>query len=172
MLRVFCFGTLGITVEDLYLIDPDPELGGHERGVRVELRLLDPRPWRGSGTASQPIIVDRAVWRADFLESVAGGPGSKDRMHHHPAMADNEPGRRVFDTDLTADPMGWLQDQLDDVAPLLAEAGVDPGAHRPSAAAVSEASPDLVGTVATVLNAVREGVLATAPKKTADTGRA
>ncbi|WP_067461250.1 hypothetical protein [Actinomadura macra] len=169
MLRVFCFGTLGITVEDLYLIDPDPVRGGHERGVRVELRLLDPRPWRGSGNASQPVNVDRAVWRADFLESVAGGPGSKDRMHHHPGMADNEPGQRVFVPGLTADPMGWLKHQLFDVLPLLTEADVDTVPHRPSAEAVREAIPEVVGTVATVLGAVREGTLATGPQQSVNT---
>ncbi|TDD86081.1 hypothetical protein [Actinomadura rubrisoli] len=163
MLRVFCLGSLGITVEDLYLIDPDPDRGGHERGVRVELRLLDPRPWRGSPNASQPVIADRAVWRADFLESVAGGPGTKDRMHHHPGMADNEPGRRVFLPALTADPMGWLEQHLLDVLPLLEAAEVDPAPHRPSAEALREATPEIVGTVTTVLTRVREGALATSP---------
>lgn len=165
MLRVFCFQTLGITVEDLYLPAPDPDGGGHERGVRVELRVLDTPPWRGSPNASQQIVVDRAVWRADFLESVAGGPGSKDRMHHHPGMTDNEPGRRVFAPGLTADPMGWLKHQLSDVMPLLEAAGVDTG-HHASAAAIREATPELVGTVATVLGEVRAGTLATEPKAT------
>lgn len=163
MLRVFCFTTLGITVEDLYLIDPDPDRGGHERGVRVELRLLEPRPHRGSLNASQPVVVDRAVWRADFLESVAGGPGTKDRMHHHPGMADNEPGRRVFDPDLTADPMGWLKRRLTDVQPLLKAAGVD-DPHDRAATAIRDAVPELVGTVATVLDGVRAGVLAQKPQ--------
>ena len=166
MLRVFCFGSLGITVEDLYLVDPDPDRGGHERGVRVELRLLDPRPWRGSPNASQPVVVDRAVWRADFLESVAGGPGSKDRMHHHPGMIDSEPGRRVFVSGLTADPMDWLRHQLIDVVPLLESARIDdPAAHGPAAAAIRDAIPEVVGVVATVLGEVREGVLAASPSR-------
>ena len=165
MLRVFCFRTLGITVEDLYLIDPDPDRGGHERGVRVELRLLDEPAWRGSPNASQPVVVDRAVWRADFLESVAGGPGSKDRMHHHPGMLGNEPGRRVFAPGLTADPMGWLRLQLSDVLPHLEAAGVDTRPHRASAEALREAAPEVVGTVATVLGEVRAGTLATAPQE-------
>lgn len=166
MLRVFCFGSLGITVEDLYLVDPDPDRGGHERGVRVELRLLDARPWRGSPNASQPVVVDRAVWRADLLESVAGGPGSKDRMHHHPGMIDGEPGRRVFVPGLTADPMGWLRHQLSDVVPLLESAQIDdPAAHRPAAAAIRDAIPEVVGVAAAVLGEVREGALATSPSR-------
>ncbi|MFD0687588.1 hypothetical protein [Actinomadura fibrosa] len=163
MLRVFCLGGLGITVEDVYLIDPDPDRGGHERGVRVELRLLPLQPWRGTRNAAQPIVADRAVWRADFLESVAGGPGSKDRMHHHPGMVDSEPGRRVFVPGLTADPMGWLKHQLFDVLPLLEAAGVDADAHRASAEEIRDAIPEIVGTVATVLGEVREGILATSP---------
>ncbi|TDC89666.1 hypothetical protein [Actinomadura sp. 7K507] len=165
MLRVFCFHTLGITVEDLYLIDPDPNRGGHERGVRVELRLLGDPTWRGSPNASQPVIVDQAVWRADFLESVAGGPGCKDRMHHHPGMLDNEPGLRVFDPDLTADPMGWLEHQLSNVLPHLEAAGVDTEPHHTSAEALHEAAPEIAGTVATVLGEVRAGTLATTPRK-------
>lgn len=166
MLRVFCFHTLGITVEDLYLIDPDPDRGGHERGVRVELRLLERPPWRGSPNASQPVIADRAVWRADLLESVTGGPGSKDRMHHHPGMVGNEPGRRVFVPGLTDDPIGWLEHQLSDVLPHLEAAGVDTYPHHASAEALREATPEITGTVATVLNEVRTGTLAADPPET------
>lgn len=164
MLRVFCFDRLGITVEDLYLVDPDPKRGGHERGVRVELRLLAPEPWRGSSYASQRLVVDQAVWRADFLESVAGGPGGKDRMHHHPHMADNEPGRRVFTPELTDDPMGWLRDRLTDAYPLLDAAKVeDLDAYAPSITSLRENAPELVDTVSTVLAEVRAGILATSP---------
>ncbi|MFG2091185.1 hypothetical protein [Spirillospora sp. NPDC048824] len=166
MLRVFCFHTLGITVEDLYLVDPDPHRGGHERGVRVELRLLGTPSWRGSPNASQQVVVDQAVWRADFLESVTGGPGSKDRMHHHPGMLDNEPGRRVFEPGLTADPMGWLEHRLSDVLPLLKAAHVDARSHHASAEALREAAPEVAGTVATALGEVRAGTLATTPPET------
>ncbi|XVQ09199.1 hypothetical protein ACQP1W_42765 [Spirillospora sp. CA-255316] len=161
MLRVFCFGDLGVTVEDVFLIDPDPVRGGRERGVRVELRLLDPEPWRGSINASQRVVADRAVWRADFLETAAGGPGTKDRMHHHPGMIDNEPGRRVFSEDLTADPMGWLESQLADAVPLLEAAKVDsPEDYRASADALRENLDEVVTSVSTVLDRVRAGDLA------------
>ena len=163
MLRVFCFGTLGVTVEDLYLADVGP---GHERGVRVELRLLEPQPWRGSRFAAQRIVADRAVWRADFLESVEGGPGSKDRMHHHPGMIDNEPGRRVFSVDLSEDPMGWLRGRLSDVVPLLEAAKVeDVDAYRPAADSLRQGATEVVNTVSTVLARVRAGRLATTPTR-------
>lgn len=164
MLRVFCFGSLGLTVEDVYLIDPDPDRGGHERGVRVELRVVDPQPWRGTGNASQRIVVDRALWRADFLESVEGGPGTKDRMHHHPGMHDNEPGRRVFAPDLTDDPMAWLEKMLRDLTPLLEAAGIpDSPEHQRAASTLRDNLPEVVGTVTTVLSEVRSGTLAQSP---------
>ncbi|MFB4318368.1 hypothetical protein [Actinomadura sp. 21ATH] len=158
MLRVFCFGHLGVTVEDVYLVDPDPVRGGRERGVRVELRLLAPEPWRGSRSASQKVVADRAVWRADFLETAAGGPGTKDRMHFHPGMRDNEPGRRTFVEELTSDPMGWLEQQLSDPAALLEAAGIDaPKAGPPAPADLAE----IVRTVSAVLDEVRAGDRAT-----------
>ncbi|MEP7091899.1 MAG: hypothetical protein ABI776_17490, partial [Nocardioidaceae bacterium] len=114
METMFGFGRLVLLVEPLYFVDPQPAPGqeGHERGVRVEVRVREPQPQRGSVYASQRIVVDRAVWRCDLLESVEGGPGSCDRMHHHPEMHDNEPGERVFDAGLSSDPVGWLGMQL------------------------------------------------------------
>ncbi|WP_395107196.1 hypothetical protein [Actinomadura sp. SCN-SB] len=164
VLRVFCFGSLGVTVEDVFLIDPDPEHAARERGVRVELRLLDPQPWRGSINASQKVVVDQAVWRADFLETEEGGPGSKDRMHYHPGMRNNEPGRRTFRDELTDNPMGWLAGQLADPLSLLEDAGIqDLDAYRPSADALREGLGEVVLSVTNVLAGVRAGDLAKVP---------
>jgi hypothetical protein len=163
---VFCVGSLAVTIEDLYFVDPEPEPGqpGPERGIRVELRLLEPQPWRGSIYASQRIVADQAVWRADFLESIDRGPGSKDRMHHHPAMTGNEPGDRVFARSLTEDPMGWLEAQLDGAVALLAAAGVpDAGTYEASADALRTALPEITGTARTTLDEVRAGRLALGP---------
>jgi hypothetical protein len=164
VLRVFCFGSLGVTVEDVFLIDPDPLHAARERGARVELRLLDPQPWRGSINASQRVVVDRALFRADLLETETGGPGTKDRMHFHPGMLDNEPGRRTFSDDLTTDPIDWLQGRLTDAIPLLEAAGIeDPEAHRPAADALRENLGEVMTTVANVLEGVRAGDLAKVP---------
>lgn len=166
MLRVFCVDDLAVTIEDLYFRDPDPDPGqeGDERGIRVELRLRERQPWRGTIYAAQRVVVDQAVWRADFLESVAGGPGSRDRMHHHPAMADSEPGRRTFSEDLTADPIGFLEARLSDPIPLLEDAKV-PDAHKygPSAAALREALPEIIQAATATLDGVRAGRLAREP---------
>jgi len=166
VLRVFCFGSLGVTVEDVFLIEPDPRNPARERGVRVELRLLDPQPWRGSVNASQKVVVDQAVWRADLLETEEGGPGTKDRFHYHPGMPDNEPGYRKFREDLTADPTAWLRGQLSDAVPLLEAAGIaDPEAHRPAADALREHLDEVVGAVTAVLDGVRSGDLAKVPTR-------
>jgi len=163
MLSVFCFDRLAVTVRDLYFVDPDPAPGqeGPERGVRVELRLVEPQPWRGSVYASQRIVVDTSLLRVDLLESVERGPGSRDRVHHHPTMSGNEPGERVFDRTLTADPVGWLRERLGDPMALLAAAGVaDLPGFEESAAELVAALPYVVEAVDSSLARVRAGELA------------
>lgn len=166
MLCTFGFGTLAVSAEAIYFVDPNPKPGqeGPERGVRVELRLVRPEPHRGSVYAAQEYVLDRAVFRADFLESVERGPGSKDRMHYHPGMQDNEPDKRVFDKALTSDPMGWLAAQLADPIALLDAAGV-PSAkdHEPSAEALRAQLPFVIDSISTLLAKVRNGDLANAP---------
>jgi len=163
MLSVFCFDRLAVTVRDLYFVDPDPVPGqeGPERGVRVELRLVEPQPWRGSIYASQKIVVDTSLLRVDVLESVERGPGSRDRVHHHPVVTDNEPGERVFDRALTADPVAWLRDRLADPMALLAAARVDDlTGYAESAAELTQSLPQVVEAVASSLDRVRAGELA------------
>lgn len=166
MLCTFGFGTLAVSAEAIYFVDPNPKPGqeGAERGVRVELRLVRPEPHRGSIYASQEYVLDQAVFRADFLESVERGPGSKDRMHYHPGMHGNEPDNRVFDKALTSDPMGWLAAQLADPIALLDAAGV-PSAkeHEESAEALRAELPFVIDSIATLLAKVRSGDLAKAP---------
>ncbi len=125
MLYAFGFERVGVLVSDLYFVDPAPEKGqeGAEHGVRVELRILERTALKGSIYSAQPIEVGQPIWRADFLESVAGRPGSFDRTHHHPAFGGWEPGSRVFVRELSADPLGWLSGQLADLADLVASAG-------------------------------------------------
>jgi len=129
MLYAFGFDRIGVVVSDLYFLDPSPGEGqeGAERGVRLEVRMLDPGEPIGSIYAARPITVDRPIWRGDLLESVAGPPGSFDRTHHHPAFDGWEPGRRVFVPELSADPLTWVAARLSDLDGLLTEAGVDPG---------------------------------------------
>ena len=160
MLQAFCFGTLGVTLEDLYFIDPTPAPGqeGPERGVRVELRVLPPQDWRGSVYAAQRFVLDEALWRADFFESVERGPGSRDRMHHHPEMEGNEPGSRVFDRALTQDPFAWLERRLT----TLPETCRAPE-HEASAAELLANVPRIVEAARTILARVHADELAHTP---------
>jgi len=118
--NVFSFSRIAVTVEAIEFRDPQPEPGqeGTERGARIELKLLEPQPARGSIYASDDVLIGRALWRADLLES-ANNPGARDRMHFHPVMTDSEPGERVFDPALSADPIGWLRERLQSVPQIL-----------------------------------------------------
>jgi hypothetical protein len=167
MLYAFGFDRIGVVVSDLYFLDPNPGEGqeGAERGVRLELRILDRGEPVGSIYAARPITVDRPIWRGDLLESVAGPPGSFDRTHHHPAFDGWEPGRRVFVEELSADPLAWIAQQLSDLDGLLTEAGVDAGeAGSGDAASLRDAVPDIVAAVDRLLRGVRAGELARPPE--------
>jgi len=168
MKSVFCFGRLALVIEPLYFIDPDPHPGqeGPERGVRLELRMVEPQPARGSVYASQPIVIDRSIWRGDLLESVAAGPGARDRMHYHPGMRDNEPGDRVFDRHLTDDPVGWVARELADLPRMLDRWDVEEfDGFTADAAALNDMLPQILEVLATTLDKVRAGELATAPAR-------
>jgi hypothetical protein len=151
MFYAFGFERYGVIVGDLYFVDPNPEKGQEspERGVRLELRVLDRGELKGSIYSAQPIGVDQPIWRADLLESVAGPPGSFDRTHHHPAFRGWEPGRRVFVKELSADPLGWLAARLADLDGVLDQAG----AERHEADAADAAS--LRTRIPEIMDAVR-----------------
>lgn len=163
MFYAFGFERVGIVVGDLYFVDPEPIPGQEspERGVRLELRLVERGELRGSIYSARPIGVERPLWRADLLESADGPAGSFDRTHHHPAFQDWEPGNRVFVEELSADPLGWLAERLSDLDGLLADAGVSPDEIGPTdAAQVRDATPEIVDTVRRLLDRVWAGELA------------
>lgn len=162
MLYAFGFDRLGVVVCDLFFADPDPLPGQEsaERGVRLELRMLERGALRGGIYSAQPVAVDRPIWRCDLLESVDGPPGSFDRTHHHPRFEGWEPGGRVFVEALSADPLGWLRARLDDPASLLAEAGVDLAELGPGdVAGLRGTAPEIVDVTASLLARVRAGEL-------------
>jgi hypothetical protein len=83
-----------------------------EHGARVEIRALAPQPHRGSESASQLIVVDRPLWRADLFDRLADRPGSFSAAHFHPRFTGDEPSARHWDAALTADPWTWLGEQI------------------------------------------------------------
>jgi hypothetical protein len=160
---MFAFETVGVVVEDIYFVDPDPAPGqeGAERGVRLEVRLMERPGHDGSMYASRPILVGRPLWRADLLESVDGAQGSYDRTHHHPSMTGWEPGERAFERELTARPLQWLQERLGDIQDLLDAAGVPrEQVAAPDVQRLHDEAPEIVATVERMLARVRSGELA------------
>ena len=145
MLYAFGFERVSVLVSDLYFIDPAPLEGQEtaERGVRLELRMLERGELKGSIYSAQPIGIGEPVWRADLLESVDSPPGSLDRAHHHPSFAGWEPGHRVFDPELSGDPVCWTGEQLADLEGLLERAGVGRygGVHRRRGARAGRREP-------------------------------
>jgi hypothetical protein len=127
VLWTLTFDRAGVAISDLYFVDPNLDQGddGAERGVRLELRLFEREELKGSVYSAVPIRVDRPIWRVDMLETVDSTPGSLNRAHHHPRFHGWEPGRRVFDEALSADPRAWIRAQLADIEGVLDRAGVD-----------------------------------------------
>ncbi len=162
MLYAFGFERIGVMVSDLYFVNPRPAPGqeGAERGVRLELRVLERRPLRGSIYSAQPIVVDLPIWRVDLLEAVASPPGTLDRAHHHPAFDGWEPGERHFVAELSAAPVEWLAERLADLDSVLARAGAAPGTAGPGdAAALRDAIPEIVDALRRLLGRVAAGEL-------------
>jgi len=83
-----------------------------EHGARIEVRELCEQKHRGTESASQLVAVDRTMWRADLFDRLSDNAGSFRAAHFHPEFTDNEPCARVWDATLTADPWGWLGDQV------------------------------------------------------------
>ena len=159
------FNQLGVVVSDIYFVDPRPRAGqdGAERGVRLELRVFERDDLVGSIYSSVPIRVGRPLWRVDLLESVASAPGSLDRAHHHPRLRDWEPGRRVFDEELSKDPVGWLRDRFAAIEEVLEQADATSLAASEDVDALKAAGPMVVGVVEQLLRDVAEGRAGLAP---------
>jgi hypothetical protein len=165
MLYVFGFERVGVVMGDLYFVDPDPLPGqeGAERGVRLEVRLVEPGELKGSIYSARPIVVDRPVWRVDLLEAVTGPLGSLDRAHHHPAFRGWEPGPRCFVEGLATRPLDWVGARLSDLDALLEQAGmaavdVGPGDTE----ALRQAVPEIIDALGRLLDRVKAGQLARA----------
>lgn len=166
MLQLFGFDRVGVVVGDIYFVDPKPRKGqeGPEHGVRLEVRMLEPGELTGSIYSARPIGIAEPVWRADLLESTASAPGSLDRAHHHPRMKDWEPGRRVFDRDLSSDPVGFVGTMLSDLEGLLERAGIELDATLAAdAGKLREVVPDVQRAVTSMLDEVKAGRLGAAP---------
>jgi hypothetical protein len=95
-----------------------------EHGVRLELRLREPQPHRGSESAAQRIVADQPLWRADLFDRLDGTPGGFDAAHYHPRFSGVEPCERNWAEAIKASPWAWLHDQLSDITAVAEAAGV------------------------------------------------
>jgi hypothetical protein len=166
MFAAFGFENIGVVVGDMYFVDPNPLAGQEtpERGVRLELRLIDRADPRGSIYAGVPITLGRPIWRVDLFGSTESPPGTLDRAHHHPRFDGWEPSRRHFVPELSADPLSWLADQLADPPAVLARAGTDADdVTEADTAGLAAAAAEIVATVKRMLEGVRDGELAPSP---------
>ena len=166
MLYAFGFERTGVVVGDLYFVDPDPAPGqeGPEHGVRLEVRTLEQGELTGSIYSSRPIEVGRPVWRADLLKSLDSPPGRLNRAHHHPGFHGWEPGCRVFEKGLSANPVEWVGEQLGDLESLLARAGIESaGEYAADAENLRGCVPEIKAVVRSLLDRVEKGELAAAP---------
>jgi hypothetical protein len=173
MLYAFGFERVGVLVSDMYVVIPDPLPGqeGAERGVRLEVRLLERGELKGSIYSSRPIEVGQPVWRADLLESAEGPPGSLDRAHHHPSFRGWNPGRRAFDPELTADPVQFVGQRLADLEGLLERAGIAPDeVTAADAESLRACLPEIMDTLGRLLDRVQRGELAGAVKGEGEAG--
>ena len=173
MLYAFGFEKVGVVVGDLYFVDPRPPAGqeGAERGVRLEVRLIERPAPRGSVYSALPINVERPIWRADLLETVEGPPGSHDRTHHHPTFRGWEPGRRQFDDLVDREPVAWVGEQLADLDALVARSEIHPREVDPDdARQLRDAVPEILEVLRRLLERVRAGELATAPNGSTELG--
>jgi hypothetical protein len=142
MERLWAFDRLAVTLRRVDFLDPalvgQPDV--RERGVRVEIKPARAQV-SGSVYASDVMTLDKALCRCDFLES---GPGKADRMHWHPDMADGEPGGRTFDTDIPADPRGWLTTFLrSGLSDYLSHRGIDTAPYADDLAAIGGAADEI-----------------------------
>src|ERR1022692_4449125 len=166
VLYAFGFERIGVLASDLYFVDPDPNPGqeGAERGVRLEVRMLSQGELKGSIYSARPIEVGAPIWRADLLEAADGPAGSLNRAHHHPAFEGWNPSKRVFDKNLSTDPVRWVGAQLSDLEALLSHAGVQADqALAADAQSLRDCVPEIMAVVRGLLDKVKAGQLARAP---------
>jgi hypothetical protein len=110
VLHVLTLSRSAVTIRHWFEIDLSD--ASMEHGSRIEVRELRKQQHRGTESASQLVVVDRTIWRADLFDRLSDNAGSFGAAHFHPEFADNEPCARAWDAALTADPWGWLGDQV------------------------------------------------------------
>jgi hypothetical protein len=115
-----------------------------EHGVRLELRLREPQPLRGSESAAQRIVIDRPVWRADLFDRIDGTPGAFEAAHFHPRFDGVEPCERNWADVIKSTPWDWLHEQLSDIGAVAERAGMPPADVAADVEQVRADAPEIV----------------------------
>ena len=165
MLYAFGFERVGVLFSDMYVLIPDPLPGqeGAERGVRLEVRLLERGELRGSMFSSRPIEVGRGLARgpAGVGRRAAGQPGPGAPSPELPRLG---PGRRAFDPELTGDPVQFVGERLADLEGLLERAGVATDeVTAADAKSLRACLPEVMDAVGRLLKKAQHGETAAAP---------
>jgi hypothetical protein len=146
MRHVFVFDHIAVVVGPWWEPGDPPE-----RGARVELRMRTNEPHRGSPSAAQRIVIDEPLFRADLFDRIDAPPGNLRAAHFHAGFDGVEPRDRQWPAELRAYPTRWLQEQLADLAALLAQSRaqppVDASAVARDAEALRDALPAIVAAV-------------------------
>lgn len=140
MLHSFVFNELAIVVRHWFEVGAENE----EHGARVEIRELVQRQRRGSESAPQIVELDGIVWRADLFDVYGSAAGDFACAHYHSEFDGIEPTGRQWDSDLTADPFGWLHTKLHDVSTLLRDRGVSLRDPKAEVEDIRRAAPEIV----------------------------
>lgn len=96
-----------------------------ERGARLEVRLLEHEPARGTRYAAERVVVDAPVFRADLFDVVGEPVGNLRSAHFHPYFDGIEPCDRHWRPVIKQDPIAWLEGELGDLRALLERGRVD-----------------------------------------------
>jgi hypothetical protein len=169
MFHMYGFDKVAVVFGDLYFHDRGPVAEaleqGAERGVRLELRLLESTTPGESVYSSRRLIADRPVWRVDLLETLTGEPGSLDRTHHHTKNTGWDFGGRQFDPGLRSAPIDWLKEKLSDLDAILVMCGFSPEVAGPEDGKnLRDSVPQIVECIETLFSQIRAGHAALAPE--------
>jgi hypothetical protein len=129
-----------------------------ERGTRVEVRILDDEPKRGSMSAAERVVLDQPVFRADLFDQTTHPTGNLRAAHFHQGFDGIEPRDRTWDNAIQEDPTGWLAAELADLPGMLKRAGFDTANAswlEADAAALRDTIPTIVAAVETTWAEVR-----------------
>ncbi len=130
-----------------------------ERGARIELRLLEDQPHRGSVVASQRLVIDEPRFRVDVFDRMDGPPGNLRSAHFHSSFDGVEPSNRVWTEQLRQEPSAWLAKTLSDLPGLLERSGGIPADATwldADTNALRAAVPSIVAAVEDTLRIVRQ----------------